>query len=53
MRTVSVMAVPPDDFMESLKAQIAAQIRKTLEEASDVENPLSIFAPYFWDSLRS
>ena len=37
--------------LESLKAQIAAQIRKTLEEASDVENPLSVFAPYFWDSL--
>jgi hypothetical protein len=39
--------------LESLKAQIAAQIRKTLEEASDVENPLSVFAPYFWDNLRT
>ncbi len=37
--------------LESLKAQIAAQIRKTLEEKSDVENPLSIFAPYFWQQL--
>ncbi len=39
--------------LESLKAQIAAQIRKTLDEASDVENPLSVFAPHFWDSLKS
>ena len=37
--------------LESLKAQIGAQIRKTLEEKSDVENPLSIFAPYFWEQL--
>jgi hypothetical protein len=37
--------------LDSLKAQIAAQIRKTLEEKSDVENPLSIFAPYFWQQL--
>ena len=39
--------------LESLKAQIAAQIRKTLDEASEVENPLSVFAPYFWDSLKA
>ena len=37
--------------LESLKAQIAAQIRKTLEETGDVVNPLSVFAPYFWDEL--
>lgn len=37
--------------LESLKAQIAAQIRKTLEENTEVENPLSIFAPTFWEHL--
>jgi hypothetical protein len=37
--------------LESLKAQIAAQIRKTLDEQSEVENPLSIFAPSFWQYL--
>jgi len=37
--------------LESLKAQIAAQIRKTLEEETEVENPLSVFAPYFWGQL--
>ncbi len=37
--------------LESLKAQIAAQIRKTLDEQAEVENPLSVFAPYFWDEL--
>lgn len=37
--------------LESLKAQIAAQIRKTLEEDVDVVNPLSVFAPYFWQQL--
>jgi hypothetical protein len=37
--------------LESLKAQIAAQIRKTLDESSEVENPLSIFAPDFWSHL--
>lgn len=39
--------------LESLKAQIAAQIRKTLDESSEAENPLSIFAPHFWDHLPS
>ncbi|MBA4608607.1 hypothetical protein H1W00_08985 [Aeromicrobium sp. Marseille-Q0843] len=37
--------------LESLKAQIAAQIRKTLDETAEVENPLSIFAPSFWRHL--
>lgn len=37
--------------LESLKAQIAAQIRRTLDERTDVENPLSVFAPYFWREL--
>lgn len=37
--------------LESLKAQIGAQIRKTLDENSEVENPLSIFAPSFWRHL--
>ena len=37
--------------LESLKAQIAAQIRKTLDEKSEVENPLSVFAPSFWTHL--
>jgi hypothetical protein len=37
--------------LESLKAQIAAQIRKTLDENNEVENPLSIFAPTFWRHL--
>jgi hypothetical protein len=37
--------------LESLKAQIAGQIRKTLDEQSEVENPLSIFAPSFWQYL--
>jgi hypothetical protein len=39
--------------LDSLKAQIAAQIRKTLDESSEAENPLSIFAPHFWDHLPS
>lgn len=39
--------------LPSLQAQVAAQIRKTLEEGSQVENPLSVFAPAFWDHLPS
>lgn len=37
--------------LNSLQAQIAAQIRKTLDEGAQVENPLSVFAPTFWDHL--
>lgn len=37
--------------LESLKAQIAAQIRRTLDQNSEVENPLSIFAPTFWQHM--
>lgn len=37
--------------LESLKAQIAAQIRRTLDQSGEVENPLSVFAPYFWSQL--
>lgn len=37
--------------LESLKAQIAAQIRKTLDESAEVENPLSVFTPSFWQYL--
>lgn len=37
--------------LSSLQAQIAAQIRKTLQEGSEVENPLSVFAPNFWSSI--
>lgn len=36
----------------SIRAQIAAQIRKALDESVEVENPLSIFAPTFWQSLK-
>jgi len=39
--------------LESFKASIAAQIRKTLDQSSEVENPLSIFAPTFWQHLPS
>lgn len=35
----------------SIQAQIAAQIRKALDESVEVENPLSIFAPTFWTSI--
>lgn len=37
--------------LSSLQAQIAAQIRKTLDEGKEVENPLSVFAPAFWSNL--
>lgn len=37
--------------LATFQAQIAAQIRKTLQEGKDVENPLSVFAPKFWDNL--
>lgn len=37
----------------SIQAQIAAQIRKTLDESTEVENPLSVFAPTFWQSIAS
>lgn len=39
--------------LESIKASIAAQIRKSLDASFEVENPLSIFAPTFWDHLPS
>lgn len=39
--------------LESLKAQIAAQIRRALVEKSALDNPLSVFAPYFWSELPS
>jgi hypothetical protein len=47
--TTDIYSLVPQ--LESLKAQIAAQIRKTLDEKSEVENPLSIFAPHFWKYL--
>jgi hypothetical protein len=47
--TTDIYSLVPQ--LESLKAQIAAQIRKTLDEKSEVENPLSIFAPSFWSHL--
>lgn len=37
--------------LDSLRAQISAQVRATLAEGAEVENPLSIFAPDFWDHL--
>ena len=37
--------------LSSLQAQIAAQIRKTLDEGKEVENSLSVFAPTFWSNL--
>jgi hypothetical protein len=47
--TTDIYSLVPQ--IESLKAQIAAQIRKTLDASTEVENPLSIFAPYFWEQL--
>ncbi len=39
--------------LASYNAQIASQIRATLEEGTEVENPLSVFAPTFWAHLPS
>lgn len=47
--TTDIYSLVPQ--LDSLKAQIAAQIRKTLDESSEVENPLSVFAPHFWDHI--
>jgi hypothetical protein len=47
--TTDIYSLVPQ--LESLKAEIAAQIRKTLDEKAGVENPLSIFAPTFWDNM--
>jgi hypothetical protein len=47
--TTDIYSLVPQ--IESLKAQIAAQIRKTLDATTEVENPLSIFAPYFWQQF--
>lgn len=35
----------------SIKAEIAGQIRKALDQSDEAENPLSIFYPGFWDHL--
>lgn len=37
--------------LSSLQAQIATQVRMTFEEGAEVENPLSVFAPTFWQNL--
>lgn len=37
--------------LDSLKAQIAAQIRRALDHTTEVVNPLSVFAPSFWSHL--
>jgi hypothetical protein len=37
----------------SIKAEIAGQIRKALDQSDEAENPLSIFYPGFWDHLPS
>ncbi len=47
--TTDIYSLVPQ--IESLQVQIAAQIRKTLDEGAEVENPLSIFAPKFWASI--
>ncbi|MFE9919824.1 hypothetical protein ACFYPG_32175 [Micromonospora sp. NPDC005553] len=47
--TTDIYSLVPQ--LESFKAQIATQIRKTLDEQAAVENPLSVFAPYFWQHV--
>jgi hypothetical protein len=37
--------------LETLRAQISVQVRATLAEGAEVENPLSIFSPDFWAHL--
>ncbi|MGI8536057.1 MAG: hypothetical protein ACR2K2_06065 [Mycobacteriales bacterium] len=39
--------------LDSIKAEIAGQIRKALDQSDEAENPLSIFYPAFWDHLPS
>ena len=47
--TTNIYTLVPQ--LSSLQALIATQIRKTLEEGVEVENPLSVFAPTFWAHL--
>jgi hypothetical protein len=49
--TTSIYTLVPQ--LASIRAEIATQIRKTLEEGAEVENTLSVFAPTFWDHLPS
>lgn len=46
--TTDIYSLVPQ--LDSLRAQIGAQIRAALEGA-EVENPLSIFSPNFWSSM--
>ncbi|MFE6734359.1 hypothetical protein [Microbacterium sp. NPDC057650] len=47
--TTDIFTLVPQ--LDSLRAQISAQVRATLAEGAEVENPLSIFAPDFWGHL--
>ena len=37
--------------IETYRAEIGMQIRRTLDEADQAENPLTLFYPAFWSLL--
>lgn len=47
--TTDIFTLVPQ--LDTLRAQISAQVRATLAEGAEVENPLSIFSPDFWTHL--
>ena len=47
--TTDIFTLVPQ--LDTLRAQISAQVRATLAEGAEVENPLSIFSPDFWAHL--
>jgi hypothetical protein len=47
--TTDIFTLVPQ--LDTLRAQISAQVRATLAEGAEVENPLSIFSPDFWGHL--
>jgi hypothetical protein len=47
--TTDIFTLVPQ--LDTLRAQISAQVRATLAEGAEVENPLSIFTPDFWTHL--
>lgn len=47
--TTSIYTLVPR--LESLRSEVANQIRRALSDPADVDNPLTVFYPAFWDAI--
>jgi hypothetical protein len=48
--TTDIYSLVPQ--IETYRSEIANQVRRALEGTGDVENPLTVFFPTFWDLFQ-